>query len=164
MNPLDAVRILLVRDLAAFARELDLFPDEASVWAVLPGVSNSAGNLALHVAGNLQHFIGHVLGGTGYQRDRDQEFARRSGSRGELKAELARAREVLERVLSTLPEERLAAPFPGVPGGLSVPTGTWLLHLATHLAFHLGQAGTLRRALTASSATSGAMGLKDLEG
>lgn len=163
MNPLDALRLILVRDLRAFARELELFPDEATLWAVRPGISNSAGNLALHVAGNLQHFVGHILGGTDYARDRDREFAQRSGSREELLDQLARAQAVVERVLPGLAAEALAAPFPAVPGGLAVSTGTWLLHLATHLAFHLGQAGTLRRALTGSSATSGAMGLADLQ-
>jgi hypothetical protein len=78
MNPIAALRMILLRDLRALGREIALFPDETSIWVVLPGLSNSAGNLALHVAGNLQHFLGHVLGGTDYIRDRDQEFAQRS--------------------------------------------------------------------------------------
>lgn len=57
--------ILLVRELEAFERELDLFPDDESVWRAAPGISNAAGNLALHVAGNLQYFVGTVLGGRG---------------------------------------------------------------------------------------------------
>ena len=71
----------LVRELEGFKRELALFPDDASVWTTVPGITNSAGNLALHVAGNLQYFIGTVLGGTGYVRHRELEFGRRSGSR-----------------------------------------------------------------------------------
>ncbi len=64
------VRSLLVRELEGFKREIALFPDDASVWKTVPGVTNSAGNLAMHVAGGLQHFIGGVLGGSGYVRNR----------------------------------------------------------------------------------------------
>ena len=162
MNPSAVLLKTMLRDLHAMERELALFPDETSVWRTLPGVANSAGNLALHVAGNLRHFIGHVLGGSDYVRDRDREFSQRSGSREDLRAQLAQAEEVLRSVLPVLDAQALDAPYPAAPGGLAVSTGTWLLHLATHLAFHLGQAGTLRRALTGSSATSGALGLQEL--
>src|SRR5580704_7064460 len=80
--------VLLTRELDGFKRELELFPDDQSVWRTVPGVTNSAGNLALHVAGGLQYLIGEVLGGTGYVRNRDAEFGRRSGARSELIAEL----------------------------------------------------------------------------
>ncbi len=53
----DVARLLL-RDIAGFERELELFPDEESVWKTMPGVPNSAGNLALHLAGNLRQFVG----------------------------------------------------------------------------------------------------------
>jgi uncharacterized damage-inducible protein DinB len=162
MDPTLGLRKIMLRDLRAFARELVLFPDEAALWSVVPGISNSAGNLALHVAGNLQHFIGQVLGGSDYLRDREREFAQRSGSREELLALLGRAEAAVESVLPDLDEQALASPYPAAPGGLAVPTGTWLLHLTAHLAFHLGQIGMLRRALTGSAATSGAMGLQEL--
>jgi uncharacterized damage-inducible protein DinB len=158
---LDSLARVLHRDLRAFQRELALFPTEEAVWQVLPGVANSAGNLALHVAGNLQHFVGHALGGTDYRRNRDQEFAQRGLSREELCARLADTEAMLARVLPTLAEADLEAPYPAAPG-IAVSAEQWLLHLATHLAFHLGQAGLLRRALTGSKATSGAMGLKEL--
>ncbi len=162
MNPSAVLLKTMLRDLHAMQRELALFPDETSVWSTLPGVANSAGNLALHVAGNLRHFIGHVLGGSDYRRDREREFSQRSGTREDLLAQLAQAEEVMRTVLPALDQAALAAPYPAAPGGLAVSTGTWLLHLATHLAFHLGQAGILRRALTGSSTTSGALGLKEL--
>ncbi len=72
---IDDVRRLLVRELEALAREVELFPDDESLWKTAPGVTNSAGNLALHACGNLRHFVGAVLGGTGYVRDRPAEFA-----------------------------------------------------------------------------------------
>src|SRR5262245_30708792 len=94
--------ILLVRELETFERELDLFPDDESVWRTPPNVSNSAANLALHVAGNLQHFLGAVLGGTGYVRNRELEFSRRSGSRADVKAELEAAKRAVTETLGRL--------------------------------------------------------------
>lgn len=162
MDQAEALRRILVRDLRGFARELALFPDESLLWTAPAGVANAAGNLALHVAGNLQHFIGGVLGGSGYIRDREAEFARRSGPLEELLDLLARAEADVQKVVPTLDPAALAAPYPAAPGGLNVTTGLWLLHLTTHLAFHLGQAGILRRALTGSGAASGAVGLGEL--
>jgi len=66
MTPEFLARIL-VRDLNAVRRELEAYPDEQSVWALPPGVTNSGGTLAMHIAGNVQHFIGAVLGGSGYK-------------------------------------------------------------------------------------------------
>ena len=66
---------LFVRELKGFERELALFPDEALIWKTMAGITNPAGTLTLHVCGNLQHFIGHVLGQTAYVRNRDYEFS-----------------------------------------------------------------------------------------
>ena len=71
--------LILARELDGMAREIQAFPDDESVWQTAPGVTNAAGNLALHLAGNVQHFIGALLGRTGYVRDREAEFGRRSG-------------------------------------------------------------------------------------
>ena len=88
----DDLSRLLERELETFARELELFPDDESLFKTLPGVGNSAGNLGLHVCGNLQHFVGAVLGGTGYVRNRDAEFAARSGRRDDSHESCARRR------------------------------------------------------------------------
>src|SRR2546428_10628478 len=75
---------ILRRDLGALRREIEAYADERDIWRVAPGISNCAGTLALHLAGNIQLFVGAVLGGTGYVRDRDAEFARRDVPRAEL--------------------------------------------------------------------------------
>jgi hypothetical protein len=160
----DDVTILLVRELEGFKRELDLFPDDESLWRTLPGVTNSAANLALHVAGGLQHFVGAVLGRTGYVRDRDEEFGRRAGTRAEVRAELDRAITIVRDVLPRLPEHAFDAEFPETVLGVQFRTGMFLLHLCAHAAFHLGQAGYLRRMLTQDWRTSGAIPLSDLRG
>lgn len=163
MTPLAAdLLVLFRRDLAAFEREVALFPDDEALWRTQPGVANSAGNLALHVAGNLRHFAGTVLGGTGYVRDREAEFGRRSGPRTEVTAELRAALADLEAVLPGLSDAALAAPFPVAVAGVQPPTGRFLLHLAAHLAFHLGQSGYLRRALAVDGRSAGAMAIPEL--
>jgi hypothetical protein len=152
---IDDVRRLLVRELETFAREIELFPNDEAVWKTAPGITNSAGNLALHACGNLKHFVGAVLGDTGYVRNRDQEFASRAGSREELVREIRWTRDVVEAVLPRVSEKALAAPYPQAVGGVELPCGRFLLHLATHLSFHLGQASYLRRFLTGDARSSG---------
>ena len=153
---------LLVRELEGFKRELELFPDDESVWRTVPGVTNSAGNLALHVAGGLQHFVGATLGGTSYVRNREAEFGRRSGTRAELMSEINAAIKVVQDVLSRLPAGALDRQFPELLMGRTIRTGLFLHHLCAHAAFHLGQAGYLRRVVTADARTSGALPLDQL--
>lgn len=153
----EALRTLLLRDLDSFRREVELYPDDQTVWKSLPGVPNAGGNLALHAAGNLLHFIGAILGRTGYVRNRDAEFSRRAGTRTEVVAEVNRAREVVGTVLEKLADADLTLPYPELVNNRRFITGDFLLHLSTHLAFHLGQAGYLRRALTGDATSSGAV-------
>lgn len=155
---------LLVRELAAFAREVELFPDDESLFRTLPGVTNSAGNLALHVCGNLKHFVGAVLGGTGYVRDRDAEFDARSGRRADVARQLQETSAVVADTLERLPAETLGDPYPQRFGELELPCRLFLMHLAVHLSFHLGQAGYLRRIVTGDSRTSGTVALAELGG
>ena len=152
----------LVRELEGFKRELALFPDDDTVWKTAPGVTNSAGNLALHVAGNLQHFIGSVLGRTGYVRNREAEFGRRSGSRAAISRELDVTITVVRKVLPPLSAEALAAEFPEPVMGLRFRTGAFLVHLCAHAGFHLGQAGYLRRVVTGDVTSSGPVPLGPL--
>ncbi len=160
----DWIRLLITRELASFSREIELFPDEAQIWATAPGIANSAGTLTLHICGNLQHYLGAVLGGTGYVRDRPLEFSTRDLPRAVLLENLAKTSEVVGTVLAGLTDEQIAADY---PDGLGVPrmaTGLFLHQLSAHLAFHLGQAGYLRRMLTGSSESSGALSMQALAG
>ena len=156
------MQILLVRELQAFAREVEMFPDDASVWRMLPGVTNSAGTLALHVCGNLQHYVGHVLGGTNYVRHRELEFSQRAGTRAELVRAMHETVAVVEHVLPRVSEEMLSRDYPEQVGGCTINTRLFLSHLSVHLAYHLGQAGYVRRVVTGDSRSSGAIALKSL--
>ena len=156
------IKRALIRELEGFKRELALFPDDESVWQTVPGVTNSAGNLALHVAGNVQYFIGAGLGRSGYVRDREREFGRRSGSREEVAAEVDAAIAVLLNVMPRLTREQLDAEFPEPLMGLTFRTQALLIHLCAHAGFHLGQAGYARRALTGDARSSGPLPLGPL--
>jgi len=159
---IDDIRRLLVRELAAFAREVELFPDDETLWKTLPGVTNSAGNLALHACGNLRHFVGAVLGGTGYVRDRPAEFATRKGRREDVARRLRETADLVASVLAAVPPAVLDTPFPEAHDGTRLPCRLFLMHVAVHLAFHLGQAGYLRRALTGDPRSTGPVSLKAL--
>lgn len=143
---------VLVRDLRTAQRELAAYPDDASVWQPLPGTPNTAGTLALHLAGNIRHFVGAVLGGTGYVRNRDAEFNRRDVARAELHRDLDAAIAAVEATLPHLPEATARADFPAPLAGVRLNTTDLLLHLSAHLAYHLGQMDYHRRAVTGDPA------------
>ena len=148
------VRVQIVRELEGFVREVEACPDDESLWRVAPGVTNSVGTLALHVCGNLQDFVGRVLGGSPYVRNREHEFSHRGSSRADLVVELRRASEAVSDALSRLDPARLDEDYPMPLGGNTVNTASFLSHLGAHIAFHLGQAGYLRRIVTGSNTST----------
>jgi len=141
------ISAIMTRDLRALRRELEAYADERDIWKIQPGINNSAGNLALHLAGNLQYFIGTVLSGTGYVRDRDAEFNRRDAPRAELLRQVDAAIAAVA-LLSRVSDAELAKPFPLPVGGVTLATGDFMIHLAAHFTWHLGQVDYHRRLLT----------------
>jgi uncharacterized damage-inducible protein DinB len=162
MHTIEYVRTVLVRDLEALKREITAYPTDADVWTVPPGTQNSAGTLALHLAGNLRHFIGARLGATGYVRDRPAEFSRRGVPRSELASEIDRAIIDVRETLQRLDADRLEDPFPDVVAGVRVTVCDFLTHLAAHTGYHLGQVDYHRRIVTGSGTTVGAMAVPEL--
>ena len=153
---------MFVRELEAFERELALFPDESLVWKTVPGVTNSVGTLTLHVCGNLQHFVGQGIGRTGYLRDRNHEFSARDIARDALQRELRTTIGIVERIMPQVTDDDLMREYPEAVGGVHMLTGMFLTHLSAHLAFHLGQAGYLRRALTGETRSANPVPLQPL--
>jgi len=158
----DTIRAMLLRELGAVDREIAAYPDDESVWQTPPGISNSAGTLALHIAGNLRHFIGAVLGKSGYIRNRDAEFSTRGLSRDELRAELHAAIADLDRAMDRIGAEELLASYPLLVAERRVRTADFLAHLAVHLGFHLGQLDYHRRLLTSSREAANAVAIREL--
>lgn len=153
---------VIVRDLRALGREVEAYPDDASLWRTPPGIANSGGTLALHLCGNVQHFFGTVLGGTGYVRDRAAEFSRRDVPRAEILAQIDAAVAAAERGLSKVSDASLAADFPEPVGGCVVANGELLIHLAVHLGYHLGQVDYHRRLVTGRGETTRMMAIPEL--
>lgn len=155
------VQHLFLRELAALKREIAAFPDDRGPWVQHPGIANTSGTLALHCAGNIQHFIGAMLGGTGYVRQRDLEFSRRDVPRAELLAELDRAMAAVHAIYDSS-GKTLPAVFPDAFGGKQVSTDVMLVHLAVHLGYHLGQVDYHRRLTTGDGTTVDAVSAKEL--
>jgi len=156
----DLIARLIRRELRTLEEEVRLYREEADLWKTPPGIRNPGGNLALHMAGNLRHFIGARLGGTGYVRDRDAEFARKDVPRAEILAEIGRAAEEVQAALSRLDPASLSRDFPDEVAGRRVKTGDYLVHLCVHLGYHLGQIGYHRRMTTGSEASANAVSPK----
>lgn len=158
----DVLQVMILRELSALQRSVEAYPDDASIWAMPAGVPNAGGTLVLHLAGNLQHYVGTVLGGSGYRRDRAAEFARRDVPRAELVAEVAAAANAVEYTLPTVSAKTLSTPFPETIGGQVLTTEAFLVHLAAHLAYHLGQLDYHRRIVTGDSRGVGAISVAEL--
>lgn len=136
---------LFDRELDKLIAELELFESEAALWAGAAGVSNAAGNLALHIVGNLNQYIGVRLGGTDYLRDRSAEFGSRDIPRHELIARVSATKTMLETVLVRLDAAQLEEIYPEEVLGYAMTTRYLLIHLYGHLNYHLGQVNYLRR-------------------
>lgn len=148
---LQSVAAILDRDLRALRREVEAYPDERGLWQEVPGISNVAGTLVLHLAGNLQHYLGARLGQTGYVRDRPAEFARRDVPRSELLRQIEAARAAVKAALSRVAAIDLDTEFPEAIAAKRVGTGDYLIHLTTHFAYHLGQIDYHRRIVTGNA-------------
>ena len=138
---------LYERDLAKLRTEIESYSNEADLWRTSEGISNSAGNLCQHLTGNLQHFFGAVLGGTGYARNRDAEFASKGTTKADLLADIDAAEKSVKETLEKLSDEDFAKTYPIEVFGQPMTTGSFLTHLATHLNYHLGQINYHRRLL-----------------
>ncbi|MBO0952293.1 DUF1572 family protein [Fibrella forsythiae] len=142
---LETLTALFTRDLNRVKTELNQYHDEAMIWAVPPGIINSAGNLCLHLIGNLNTYIGGELGRSGYVRHRDLEFSLRDVPRAVMLAQLDDTIATVSQTLLALDETRLNEEYPMLVFEQKTSTGYLLVHLATHLGYHLGQMNYHRR-------------------
>ena len=133
------------RDLDRLAAEISAYKLEKNLWQTVPGISNAAGNLCLHLIGNLNHFIGAEFGKTGYVRDRPREFSDTDVPRELLLADIEKTKAVVQHSLSTIGDEDLKRMLPFMKGESEVSAEFLLLHLSTHLSYHLGQINYHRR-------------------
>lgn len=143
---------LFRRDLTRLEQELRAFPDDGTLWATLPGVTNCAGNLTRHLEGNLRHYIGFQLGGVAFSRSREEEFGSKGLSVGEMVHRVEGLQPFIPDIVAGLTQAQLDAIFPEPLWGGERITSQFLFHLYGHFNYHLGQIGYLRRILTAGTA------------
>jgi hypothetical protein len=136
-----------LRDLKKLKEEISLYRNENDLWILKGDVKNSAGTLALHLIGNLKHFIGAQLGATGYVRNRDKEFAERNIPRENILKEIDEVISILKKVMANIKEADLVKEYPIEFLGEKRTIGYILLVLSTHLNYHLGQINYHRRLL-----------------
>ena len=150
----DWILRVLDRDLKCLIAQIEAYENEDDIWKLVPGVGNSPGTLAVHIAGNIQHYIGKHLGGMDYVRDRDAEFSRRDVPRSVILEELGAARSALQTGLAELDDGTLRGEYPEKVGAyLSV--GQFMVHLVAHLSYHLGQVDYHRRIVASQAALPG---------
>jgi len=144
---LETVKSLFNRDLNRLKKEIESYTSEEKIWIIDKQIANSSGNLCLHIAGNLNTYIGKELGGINYIRNRDQEFSLKYIPRTELVKKITGLMSMIDQVLSKLDESELSKEYPLFVLDTRTSTEYMLVHLATHLAYHLGQVNYHRRLL-----------------
>ncbi len=137
---------LFARDFETLESEVFAYSTEENLWIKEPGINNSAGNLGLHLAGNLAHFLGAVLNKSDYVRDREFEFNGKVG-RDELINRIRDSRKSVRETLDNLTPEDFSKTYPLQPFGFEMSTEYFLIHLYSHFSYHLGQINYHRRLL-----------------
>lgn len=145
------MKVVLLRDLERLKQELHLYSNPETIWQIAPGTSNSAGNLALHLVGNLRHFIGNELGKSGYVRQRELEFSLKNVNLSELNALITACSEEISAAFDAMDPKDLQKEFPKDVGGMKRDTSFVLLHLLGHFSYHLGQINYHRRIIESTS-------------
>lgn len=143
----DTLQKLFKRDLEKLKLEISLYKDEKNLWVIDKNILNSAGNLCLHLVGNLNTYIGAEIGKTGYVRNRDLEFSQKDVPQQELIRMIEATISVVEDGLNKLNEDDLEKEYPLLVFKEKTTTGFFLIHLAVHLGYHLGQVNYHRRLL-----------------
>jgi len=144
---LDTLIKIFNRDLNKLKAEIELYNNETNLWVVDKAISNCAGNLCLHIVGNLNTYIGATLGDSGYIRQRDLEFSLKNTPRTELLNQVDEVMIIVENTLAKLTQEDLEKEYKRKVFEDYMTTGYFLVHLTTHLAYHLGQINYHRRLL-----------------
>jgi hypothetical protein len=144
---IETLKILFTRDLERLKREIELYTNEDNLWKVEKDIANSTGNLCLHLIGNLNTYIGKEIGGSNYVRNRELEFSAKNIPKVELVKKIDETILIVNSALGKLTEKDLLKEYPVIVFDKSTSTEYLLVHLTTHLSYHLGQINYHRRLL-----------------
>lgn len=143
----NVLQSIFSRDLNKLKEELELYKDETNIWRIGGNILNSAGNLCLHLVGNLNTYIGAVLGQSGYIRNRPEEFSLKDLPRTELITRIEKTITVVNATLPLVTDAQMQEEYPQDLNGDTFTTEYFLVHLTSHLGYHLGQVNYHRRLL-----------------
>ena len=139
---------LFTRDLNRLYKEIDAYTDEAILWHKAEGISNPAGNLCLHLIGNLNEYIGRQLGEIPYTRNRPLEFSATGVPKKDLLQMIENTQKVVEKSIKKVKVKQFQAKYPENVLGYEMTIHYFLVHLNGHLNYHLGQINYHRRLLS----------------
>jgi hypothetical protein len=139
------LRKVFMKDLQKLKEEIGLYRSEQNLWKIEKQITNSAGNLCLHLVGNLNTFIGKEIGKTDYVRNREQEFSLKNIPQKELVTMVENTISMLDQVMQSITDKQLEAEYPVLVLKEKTSTGYFLFHLSSHLGYHLGQINYHRR-------------------
>ncbi len=140
---------LFIKNLTSLKEEISSYKNESDLWKLAGGISNTPGNLCLHLCGNLQHYIGALIGKSGYIRNRDAEFSKKNISREELLSEINTTIKTVSNVFERLEEKDLEKSFPDKSFGENATNFYAILQCEVHFTYHLGQINYHRRIFNA---------------
>jgi uncharacterized damage-inducible protein DinB len=144
---IETLQKLFARDLEKLKQEISLYKDIGKIWIIDKNIANTAGNLCLHLVGNLNAYIGAEIGKTGYIRNRELEFSLKDITQQDLIKKVDDTIAVVKTSLDKLKEDELEKEYPQLVFAEKTSTGYFLVHLAVHLGYHLGQINYHRRLL-----------------
>lgn len=139
------IKLLYLIQLDTLKSEISMYKYEADIWKLSGAINNTPGNLCLHICGNLNHFIGSIIGNSGYIRDRDKEFSEKNVSREMLIDLIIETKKNIADTFDKLSDEDFGKIYPDKKFGEN-PTYAFIFsRLISHLSYHLGQINYHRR-------------------
>lgn len=129
---------LYKKELERLKQEILAYAADEQVW-VAPSNTIAAGNLCLQLTGSLQHYIGNLIGDSGYIRNKEAELKAKNLSRERLLEEVDNTSVVVVNTLEELSKTELQKVFPSTEFEEPVTTEYYLLHLLKVLGYYLGQ-------------------------
>lgn len=144
-KPMDSYKQLYFNFLNSLRDEISSYKKPENIWMLAGSISNTPGNLCLHICGNLNHFFGAVIGNTGYVRERDLEFSKKNISSEELIGEIEETKKMIGKIFDDLKPDDVNKIYPVNKFGENVTYGFVFARLVSHLSYHLGQINYHRR-------------------
>jgi uncharacterized damage-inducible protein DinB len=140
---------LYSREIEKLKNEVLAFESDDLIWRTPDTQVISAGNQCLYIAGSLQHYIGNIIGDSGYIRNKEAEMKAKNISRERLLEEIENMRQVVVDTLEQVSKTELQKQFPTNEFEEPVSTEFFLIHLLRKLSYHLGQISLLRQLVSA---------------